>query len=268
MKRLVPLLALVPLVISIDYSHKFVLPTLALLSLLSVRLLLAMSFRREPLYVPMLLFLLAPAALMWAISERREGRDFWEPLISIELGISAIGTLWLLNSGRVNRRHIPFMLAAVMLWSLCYLSGSSGGADHMQPYYSMFGLSKELTWILIVWSRKIIHVVFYSTLANLFFDYFARTTYSHSQNGSDVDPEHNDPLQLDYEERRLAVGVALNSAFIIAACDEWRQNMMPNREGSIRDVILDIGAASIWLWWRYLRTNSTNPTAPGSEHQT
>ncbi len=265
MKRLIPFLTLLPLIVSVDYSHKFVYPTLLMLALLSVRLVLAMSFRREQLYAPMLLFLLAPAALLWGISERREGREFWEPLIQIELALSAVGTLWLLNSGKVNRRHIPFMVAALMLWTLCFFSGSSGGANHMRPYYSLFGFSPEVTWTLIVWSRKLIHVVFYSTLANLFFDYFSRTVYTALTHQNPIDDEHPNPRRLDYDERRLAVQVALEVALIIASCDEWRQNMMPNREGSIRDVLLDIGAASVWLWWRYLRKSSTKPVAPDSD---
>lgn len=220
------------------------------------------------MYVPMLLFLVSPAALMWALSERREGRDVWPPLVAIELGLSALGTLWLLNSGRISNRHVPFMLAAVLLWCLSFVSGSSGGADHMLPYYSVFGLSAEQTLTLILWSRKLVHVVFYSTMANLWYAYFIRTNYVDWTASDRHDQKDRDQQTLPQDERRPAVQVALELTAIVAICDEWRQNMMPNREGSYRDVLLDLGAATIWLWWRYLRTNSAKQEAPSSDSQT
>jgi VanZ family protein len=242
MKRLVPLLAVVPVAASYTISGKFAFPTGLLIVLFALLLGFHAKSEHPGSILGLGLFWLGPLATVWALSERREGREIWNLTLPLGLAVGAVGTMLLLRR-TIPRNQIWLILAAILTWCVSYFGGSGGGADHMRSYYSFLGLSPEATWTLIVWSRKIIHVTFYSLLATCFYNFLA-------------------------SERPKPYLEALSFAFSMAVCDEWRQNMMPNREGSIRDVILDIGAASIWLWWRYLRTNSTNPTALGSEHQT
>lgn len=234
MKRLVPLLALLPLIVSYPISGQFVLPTTLLI--LGFTALLAIFAPKEEVAPSIGLFWLAPLGTMWAISERREGREVWEYAVQASLGLATIGTIWLLRRG-VPRHLIPLVVAAILTWCVSYFGGKSGGAENMKPYYGFLGLSPESTWLLIVWTRKLIHVTFYSLLATVFFRFL-----------KSIHPRPYLP--------------ALGFALTMAACDEWRQNMMPNREGSIRDVLLDIGAASLWLWWLYLRKSSATQATP------
>lgn len=268
MKRLVPLIALVPLIVSIPVSGHFVYPILAMFILLAVRFGLGMLLRAEALFAPLGLFFLAPTALIWAISERKEGREFWIPLLWVELGLATIGTLWLLNSGKLEKRHVSLIVVSLLIWSLTYFGGSSGGAENMRPYYSKFGLSPEATFFLIACTRKVIHAAFYSTVATQIYLYYKGTTDRDISLWKTEKVHAYLPGGSLVTDTKLAVQFAIETALIIAVCDEWRQNMMPNREGSYRDVLLDIGAASFWLWWRYLRTNSARQEALDSDSQT
>lgn len=239
MKRLVPLLALVPVAVSIGVSGKFAYPTTALIASFALLLALVAS-RDDSESVPGLgLFWLGPLSVVWSLSERHEGREIWRWSVPIGLGLSALGTLWVLRRS-IPRHQVYLVWAAILTWCVSYFGGSSGGADNMRPYYSLFGLSPELTWTLIMWTRKLIHVTFYSLLATCFYRFLVA-------------------------HRAKPFLPALAFALTMAICDEWRQNMMPNREGSYRDVLLDIGAASLWLWWRYLRKSSTKPAALDSD---
>jgi VanZ family protein len=47
--------------------------------------------------------------------------------------------------------------------------------------------------------------------------------------------------------REACIGAFL-LCLLFASCDEYRQNLMPNREGSIRDVSLDMVAVVIVLF--------------------
>jgi len=239
MKRLVPLLALVPLIVSYGTSGNFVLPTMVLVT--GFALLLAVLVPdQDSDWVPALgLFWLGPLSVVWSVSERREGRDIWQYGVAAGLLIAAIGTAVLLRRPLL-KHHIALVLAAVLTWCVSYFGGSSGSADNMKPLYSLFGLSPDATWALILMTRKVIHVTFYSALATCFYQYFL-------------------------VGRRNAVVPSLTFTLVMACCDEWRQSMMPNRAGSVWDVILDTGAAFIWLWWCSLRKRSTNSAAPSSD---
>lgn len=239
MKRLVPLLALVPLVASYSVSGKYSLPPLVLVVLFTALLGCFCSDAKDNLLPGLGLFWLGPIGAVWTISERREGRDIWAYSLPVSLAIGALGTLLLLRKA-VPRHQIWLIVAAIMTWCVSFFGGSGGGADRMESYYSFFGLSKELTWTLIVISRKLIHITFYSFLATCFYKFLTHF-------------------------REKPVLPALSFALSMAVCDEWRQNLMPNREGSYRDVLLDIGAASVWLWWSYVRTSSAKPAVPDSD---
>jgi VanZ family protein len=185
------------------------------------------------------LFWLGPLSVVWSISERREGREAWVYTVAGGLLLAAIGTALLLRRS-LPKHQIALILAAILTWCVSYFGGSSGAADNMRPFYSFFGLSAEATWNLVLFTRKTIHVTFYSALATCFFIYLGPS-------------------------RSQTTVKALALTLLMACCDEWRQSMMPNRAGSMWDVLLDTGAAFLWIWWRYLRKSSAKSKAHDSD---
>ena len=215
------------------------LPTMALVAGFAL-LLAVLAPDQDSDWVPALgLFWLGPLTVVWSMSERREGRDIWQYGVAMGLLLAAIGTALLLRRS-LQKHHLALVLAAILTWCVSYFGGSSGSADNMKPLYSFFGLSPDVTWALILMTRKVIHVTFYSALATCFYQYFVAG-------------------------RRNAVVQSLTFTLVMASCDEWRQSMMPNRAGSFWDVLLDTGAAFLWLWWRFSRKRSASSEAPNSD---
>ena len=239
MKRVVPLLALVPVAASYSISGRFALPTGLLIVLFSLFLGWIAHDRETDTDPGLGLFWLAPLGVVWAISERREGRDVWQYSVPFGLVLAAIGTIGVLRKP-VPKCHGWLVGAAVLTWCVSYFGGSSGAADNMRPFYSFFGLSADATWNLILLTRKTIHITFYSALVTCFYNFLGK-------------------------DRSFVIWRALGITAVMACCDEWRQSMMPNRDGSPWDVLLDTGAASLWLWWRYFRKRSAKPEAPDSD---
>jgi VanZ family protein len=96
----------------------------------------------------------------------------------------------------------------------------------------LFGLSADMTWNLIVAARKLLHLVFYGCVTAAAFAslrvYFKRQTLH-------------------------GIAIAISLALLVACCDEWRQSMMPRRQGTVGDVALDglaMVAVGALIWFR------------------
>jgi hypothetical protein len=228
---LVPMIVVAVLLGFPENRTHFVYPVIASVSFLGIVSLFLPGFRSLAASPILLAFWTAPLCVVWLISERKEDRSMSQVSLTILIALSFIAGVVLLRlseakSAEKSKIHWAIIVAAVLTWCVTFFSGRGGGADNMMSTFSLFGLSKEATWALIVAFRKVVHVTFYSSLA-ISICLFLR--------------EQKTAL-------RPAVFQSLFIAFGLAICDEWRQNMMPNREGSIRDVTLDIVGASIVIW--------------------
>jgi VanZ family protein len=150
------------------------------------------------------------------------------------LVLFAMGTAWVLRRSILRKEHWPLIMGILLTWGITYFSGSSGSAEPMRRSFSFLGLSPEMTEHLVVAVRKLMHVSFYGSMAWFFVTHFQR---------------------LDAERGRWA---GYLESFIVccifASCDEMRQSLMPNREGTLRDVTLDMVAVIVVLGFTYFRT--------------
>lgn len=204
---------------------RFVLPVIGEILGLGLLFIIAEPLRRKTAAESWLLFWLAPVAMMWLLSERREGRDVSQISIVFELLLAGTGTSILLSSKSLKKEEFKLVVAIILIWLVSYFSGSSGGADKMHPWFAFLNLTSANLDTLIIAVRKTIHVTFYGTLMWLFATYLL-------------------PL---VPNRRTAIGFAIAFPLCISICDEFRQSMMPNRSGSYADVILDMSSAIIVL---------------------
>ncbi len=221
-----PIIVLLGILIFRDNQSSFVVPTLGLIGSLSVLYLLCQPLREDVKTSGILLFWLAPLALLWLLSERREGRDINSTSIAIELAFAGIGTVLLVSKEGLKKSDWSLFLAIFLTWAVAYLSGSSGGADQMVPFFDFLGLSVDQLNNLIIVIRKTIHVSFYGTLGYLFLTYlFDKIT---------------DAKSLFWFPFLFCLAISI--------ADEGRQSFMSNRGGSVTDVILDMSATLFILF--------------------
>ncbi len=159
--------------------------------------------------------------------------------IGIQVAMAGIGTSLILVKESLKKSDIKLILAILLTWAVAYLSGSSGGADRMGSMFDFLGLTVEQLNNLVIVIRKTIHVSFYGSLAWLFATY----------------------LWNDYSNRKILYSYSIAFPLSIALADEYRQSMMPNRQGSYSDVILDMSATFFvlgmlhWNERRLIRSN-------------
>ncbi|MDR3690749.1 MAG: VanZ family protein [Fimbriimonas sp.] len=110
---------------------------------------------------------------------------------------------------------------------LGYVSGSIGGANHMQNWLiRLFHVSPEMAEPIIRWIRKSIHFVAYGTVGYC----LLRAAFA------------------GRASRRASLFFALLCTLSLASFDEFRQTTAPNRTGSAFDVALDLsGSAAFCL---------------------
>ena len=233
-----PLIVLLGLALFPENLTKYWLPVGFDIFTISILYLLCKPLREKDGGQALLLFWLAPIALLWLLSERREGRDINSFSIAIEVMLGGIGTAFLLVKNSLKKEDIRIILAIFATWAVAYLSGSSGGADRMAPWFSFLGLSMEQLDHLIVIIRKSIHVSFYGSLSWLLATY----------------------LWNEIPNRKQVLGFALSFPLVVAIADEYRQSFMPNRGGCASDVVLDMAASTsvvvaIVLWDRKRQRN-------------
>jgi len=98
-----PIIVLLGLLIFRGNLSQFVLPlVLDILSISSV-FLLCKPLRDKPGAFGLLMFWLAPLALLWLLSERKEGRSIEPISITLELVFTGIGTAILLSGNRFEK---------------------------------------------------------------------------------------------------------------------------------------------------------------------
>lgn len=221
-----PIIVLLALLIFRDNQSKFVIPTVFLVSSISALYLGCKPLRDDSKTSGILLFWLAPLTLLWLLSERREGRDIASISITIELVLAGIGTIVLVSKEGLKKSDWSLFLAIFLSWAVAYLSGSSGGADQMVPYFDFLGLSLEQLNNLIIVIRKTIHVSFYGTLGFLFLAY----------------------LSDKITNAKSLFWIPFLFCLAISIADEGRQSLMPNRGGCVTDVILDMSATLFILF--------------------
>lgn len=226
-----PLFVLLGLLIFQANDSRYILPITVELVLLSVLFLACKPLRDKDRSESLTLFWFAPLALFWLLSERREGRDINALSITVELILAGIGTSLLLTSNSLKKGDFRLILAILLTWSVGYFSGSSGGADKMHPMFNFMGLTSDQIIQLVIWLRKFIHVTFYGSLTWLLATY----------------------LWPQVSNRSQALFFAVAFPLVISSCDEFRQGMMPNRQGSAYDVMLDMSAALIVITYLYIR---------------
>jgi len=98
--------------------------------------------------------------------------------------------------------------------------------------------------------RKTVHLVEYAVLASLVCRALlntrpAQTKAEHS--------ESNDPLPAILSSSRWSLSLAFVIALLYAIFDEWHQNLVPNREARVLDVVIDTVGMVTGLgliWWR------------------
>jgi VanZ family protein len=228
-----PLFVLLGLLIFQANDSRFILPIIVELVLLAALFLYCQPLRDKDNSAALTLFWFAPLALFWLLSERREGRDINSLSITVELILAGVGTSILLTSSSLKKQDFRLILAILLTWSVGYFSGSSGGADKMHPMFNFMGLTADQIIQLVIWLRKLIHVSFYGSLTWLLATYLWPRVSGRSQ----------------------AVFFAVAFPLIISSCDEFRQGMMPNRQGSAYDVMLDMSAAVIVIIFLIIRNN-------------
>ncbi len=221
-----PIIVLLAILIFRDNQSKFVIPTVFLVSSISALYLGCKPLRDDSKTSGILVFWLAPLTLLWLLSERREGRDIASTSITIELVLAGIGTILLVSKEGLKKSDWSLFLAIFLSWAVAYLSGSSGGADQMVPYFDFLGLSLEQLNNLIIVIRKMIHVSFYGTLGFLFLAY----------------------LSDKITNAKSLFWIPFLFCIAISIADEGRQSFMPNRGGSLSDVFLDLAATLFVLF--------------------
>jgi VanZ family protein len=231
-----PLFVLLGLALFPENLTKYWLPVGFDIFSISILYLMCRPLREKDGASELLLFWLAPIALMWLLSERREGRDINSVSIAAEVFLGGGGTALLLAKNILHKHDIKIILAILATWIVAYLSGSSGGADRMVPWFSFVGLSIDQLNTLIVVIRKTIHVSFYGSLS------WFIATY----------------LWNEIPARKQVMAFALAFPLVVAIADEYRQSFMTNRSGCVSDVVLDMSAASavviaLVLWDRHKR---------------
>lgn len=60
-----------------------------------------------------------------------------------------------------------------------------------------------------------------------------------------------------------AIRAALIFAALFAASDEWHQTFVPDRDGCVRDVVIDCAGALVAAAWLWARSRRRDPSAPG-----
>lgn len=220
-----PIIVLLALVIFPENQTKYVVPTAFLIAIVSSLYLLCKPLRENENTAGILLFWLSPLALLWLLSERKEGRDINPISITLELVIAGVGTVLLVARNGLKKSDWSLFAAIFLTWAVAYLSGSTGGADNMSSYLNFFGLSTEQLNNLVIVVRKTIHVSFYGTLGFLFLTYLSDKV-SNSKN---------------------LYWLSFAFCFYISLADEARQSLMPNRGGTVSDVVLDMSATLLVL---------------------
>ena len=224
-KYVSPIIVLLGLVSFPGNQSRFVLPAcLEILSISSI-FLLCNPLRSKPNASALLLFWLAPLALLWLMSERREGRDIGSLSIGIEIGLAGIGTAFLVSKDNLKKSDWKVVLLIFLTWGVAYLSGASGGADKMHPMFSFLHLTIDQLNTLVMVVRKAVHLTFYGSITWLL------ATYLWNQ----------------VSNWRTLLSLLIAFPLLIAISDEFRQSMMPNRQGSLFDVFLDMSATFIVL---------------------
>ena len=151
--------------------------------------------------------------------------------------------------GRRGFLHLASAWVPV-LFCVLVISGESTpyfGADHTSgPLQRLveFLLHRHFTqpqwWRLYILIRKCGHFTGYGILSLAWFRAFWMTwPFAQDRNGL----------------RRSAHGLAMLGTLFIASCDEFHQLFLPNRTGSIWDVMVDCAGgllmqSLIWLWMR------------------
>ena len=221
-----PIIVLLGVLIFQENRTKFVFPTVLMIASIAILFLTCKPFREHPRSAAILGFWLSPIALLWLLSERKEGRDISSFSIPIELIIAGVASMFLVSREGLKKVDLSLFLAIFLTWAVAYLSGSTGGADHMVSYLNFLGLSVDQLNNLIVAIRKTIHVSFYGSLGWLFARYLSELV----------------------AENRAIFGFAFAFSLAIAIADEYRQSFMPNRGGCLSDVFLDMSATLLVLF--------------------
>ena len=215
-----PIIVLLGLLIFESNRTRLVLPVLVEILVVSFLYFVCRPLREKAHGEGFLLFWLSPLTLFWLLSERHEGRDIGPLSIQIELALAGVGTALLLMRNSLSKPEWRLIFFMLLTWAVAYLSGSTGGADHMTSYFNFLHLTVDQLNDLIKAIRKTIHVSFYGGLTWLIATY----------------------LWNSMPTLGLKWYFPIAFSFTIAYCDEYRQSMMPNRSGSVWDVLLDMSA--------------------------
>jgi VanZ family protein len=225
-KIISPIIVLLGILLFPVTQTKFASPISFQIAAISAWFLLCKPLRTRETCTHFLLFWTAPLALLWLLSERKEGRDIHPASVTMELILAGIGTAILVSQNSLKKEDTRLVLAIMFTWAVAYFSGSTGGADRMHPLFDFLGLTVNQLNNLIIVVRKTIHLTFYGAISWLM------STYLLSQ----------------AIERKLWIALSFCFPLLLAVSDEFRQSMMPNRQGSFSDVILDMSATLLVLF--------------------
>ncbi len=168
-------------------------------------------------------FLAGPAAVLFFLAERAAGTQLETWVVFPFLVIGALGAVAMIaRAGRQsqNARTVWTVTALVMVWLVAYFSGTTGSPGNLP----IFGKG-ILDWpTVVIVTRKTVHIVFYGCFALVL----------------------REVLNLKEISRNALVSL-LGLTFGLACIDEFRQAAFPDRSGSWMDVLLDTGAAAVFL---------------------
>lgn len=168
-------------------------------------------------------FLAGPAAVLFFLAERAAGTQLETWVVFPFLVVGALGAVGMIaRVGRQSQsaRTVWTVTALVMVWLVAYFSGTTGSPGN----FPIFGRG-ILDWpTVVIVTRKTVHVVFYGCFGLVL----------------------REILNLK-DTRGSTLFAILGLTCGLACIDEFRQAAFPDRSGSWYDVLLDTGAAAIFV---------------------
>lgn len=223
-----------------DHRTRFLLPAVANMIGLSILFFSTAETRLWKGTHWMMMFVNSILGIVWLLSERAEGRAMVAIAIPFQVGLAALATAIILTTQVLEPKYSYGIIGFCLIFAVGYLSTGTGSGGWMLSKFMSLGMTEgeALQWTLRV--RKTIHCLFYASVSWFMFRHF-----------------------LSFQVR-LGLSVVLGwlVTLCVAANDEFRQSMVPDRTGTISDVVLDMTAASVLLFLCFLILRKSYDSKP------
>lgn len=236
---------LAPLIVLLafaDHRTRFVLPAVVNIIGLTTLFFATPQTREWKGTQWMMLFVNSILGIVWLLSEKAEARAIVPIAIPIEVGLAATATAIILATQVLEPKYSFGIIGFCLIFAVGYLSTGTGSGSWMHTKLISMGLSDADAWTWTVRIRKTIHCLFYASVCWFMFRHF-----------------------LSF---KVKLGLSILLGWLVTLCvaanDEFRQSMVPDRTGTIMDVLLDMSAASVMLFICFLALRN-KPYAFGTE---